>query len=229
MSLHRWGAAILAAGAVTVVGAGAFAAAPSGAGQGPAACVAGGAGGQAHAVWNFKGGNGAQGTGDAGTPPRAVSGGAGKTGTGWQGPGQFPGPVPGVQTGTMPGGQHAPVAGCLPGLMPMQSMLQSVSGYLGLSTQQISADLQSGESLDQIAASISGKSAAGVQTALLDGVQAQLANLVTANKLTGAQEQRILAAVQKRLADIAAQPWTHSAGPAPEAPTSSDGVVSTGA
>ncbi len=225
MRIHRWGAAILVAGTVTLSGAAAFAAAPAGTGHAPwgtgrgghMACAAGMPGGPGP----VGGWRGVKGAWSHGVPAQA---GAGSTPAAPQGGGNLGGASRGVPAGRPgPFGPRGMGLGCRPGMPPMQAMLQAASSYLGLSVQQITADIQSGESLNTIANSVSGKSPAGLQAALLAAVQAQLAKLVTANKLTGVREQKILAAIQSRLPQLMAGTWTPRTGSAPAMPVSPSG------
>jgi hypothetical protein len=160
MRIQRWGVAILVAGTVTLAGATAFAAAPSGnpsGAAGHAACAGRRAG------------------------ARPWGRGAGKAGK-WLGM----------------GGRRAGLAGRRPGMRPPRGMLQAASSYLGLSVQQLRADLRCGQSLDQIADSVPGDSAAGLQAVLQSTLQADLGRAVAAGRLSAAREQRILTMFQSR-------------------------------
>ena len=220
MRIHRWGAAILVAGTVTLSGAAAFAAAPAGTGHAPwgtgrgghMACAAGMPGGPGP----VGGWRGVKGAWSHGVPAQA-------------GAGSIPAAPRGVPAGRPgPFGPRGMGLGCRPGMPPMQAMLQAASSYLGLSVQQITADIHSGESLNTIAKSVSGKSPAGLQAALLAAVQARLAKLVTANKLTGVREQKILAAIQSRLPRLMARTWTPRTGSPLAMPVSPSGSTTSG-
>ena len=85
--------------------------------------------------------------------------------------------------------------------------------YLGLTTQQLLTDLQSGKTLAQIAGTTNGKSAAGLVQALVAHEKQELADAVKAGKLTQTQADAITAALQQRITDLVN--GTHPAGPKP--------------
>lgn len=205
MRIQRWGTALLVAGTVTLSGAVAFAAAPSGtsarAGRGaagdPAACAALRAGVHGHAdVWSGR--------------PGAWGRQRSQMGSGT------------ARRARMASGRRRLVRGCFVGMRPMMGgAMQAAANYLGLSVAQIRSDLRAGESLNDIANSVSGKSPAGLQTALLSAVQANLARLVSAGKLSGARQQKILAAVQSRLPRMMARTWQAPQGSSSQHATAS--------
>jgi hypothetical protein len=74
--------------------------------------------------------------------------------------------------------------------------------YLGITTDVLKSDLQSGKTLAQIADATTGKSATGLIQALVASEQSKLDAAVTAGKLTQAQEQTLLANLQQRVTDL---------------------------
>lgn len=190
MRIQRWGTALLVAGTVTLSSAVAFAAAPSGtnarAGGGAAggrvACSGLRAGVHGHAAWSGR-------AGAWGTHRAQMGSGSAR----W--------------AHTM-SGRHRMVRGCFVSMRPMMGgTMQAAANYLGLSVAQIRSDLRAGESLNDIANSVSGKSPASLQAALLSAVQANLTRLVSAGKLSSARQQKILAAIQSRLPQMMARTW----------------------
>ena len=73
----------------------------------------------------------------------------------------------------------------------LQQGLAAAASYLGVSTDSLESSLQSGKTLAQIADATSGKSAAGLISALVTAAQAKLAAAVTAGTLTQAQSDQI--------------------------------------
>jgi uncharacterized coiled-coil protein SlyX len=80
--------------------------------------------------------------------------------------------------------------------------LDAAAAYLGITSAQLLSDLQSGQTPAQVANATSGKSAAGLVTALVTHETAELDAAVAAGKLTSAQEQTLLANVQQRFTDF---------------------------
>jgi urease accessory protein UreF len=80
--------------------------------------------------------------------------------------------------------------------------LDAAAAYLGPTSAQLRSDLQSGQTLAQVAGSTSGKSTAGLIAALVTHETAELDAAVTAGKLTQAQEQTLLANLQTRFTDF---------------------------
>ena len=74
------------------------------------------------------------------------------------------------------------------GSMGQTSLWSTVEAYLGISADQLKADLQSGQTLAQIANSTSGKSSTGLIAALVAPFQTALDVKVTAGTLTSSQE-----------------------------------------
>lgn len=87
--------------------------------------------------------------------------------------------------------------------------LNAAASYLGLTQAQLRSDLQAGESLAAVAASQSaaGKSAQGLEQALLGAARNRLATAVQNGKLTAAQEQARLSKLQARLATLVNRVW----------------------
>jgi hypothetical protein len=77
-------------------------------------------------------------------------------------------------------------------------VVQAVTSYLGLTAQQLRADLQSGQTLAQIATT-QHKTVSGLEQAITSAVRARLDKAVTAGKITSTQEQRLLHRLQSRL------------------------------
>jgi hypothetical protein len=89
--------------------------------------------------------------------------------------------------------------------------------YLGITTDALQADLQSGKTPAQVAAGTSGKSADGLIQALVASEKSELDAAVSAGKLTAAQEQTLLANVQQRVTDLVngTRPAFPGPGPGP--------------
>lgn len=98
----------------------------------------------------------------------------------------------GIATGAASGGGH-------PGGGPPGSA--AVAAYLGLTSDQIRADLQGGQTLAQIATA-QGKTVTGLEDAIVAGARTQLDAAVTAGTLTSAQEATMLSDLQSHVADI---------------------------
>jgi len=75
--------------------------------------------------------------------------------------------------------------------------LSAAATYLGITADVLKADLQSGKTLAQVADGTSGKSSAGLIAALVADGKAKLDAAVSAGKLASAQEQMLLAGLQK--------------------------------
>ena len=80
--------------------------------------------------------------------------------------------------------------------------LDAAATYLGLTPTQLRSDLQSGQTLAQVASTTSGKSTAGLIAALMASEKTELDAAVTAGKLTSAQEQTLVAGLQQRFTDF---------------------------
>jgi ribosomal protein S20 len=81
---------------------------------------------------------------------------------------------------------------------PRGAVVGAVSSYLGLSTQQLRADLAAGQSLAQIA-SAQGKTVSGLEQTIESAVKSDLDQAVAAGKISAAQEQTILSKLQSHL------------------------------
>ena len=209
MRMGRWAMVAVAAGAVTLIGAGAFAAgtptAQGGSSRSEAflSDVASHLGVQPQALKNAIG----QADIDRVNELKA----AGKISAD-----QAQKMISEIQAGHVrwmgPQGHHGNRAGFA--MLGRQVVVQTTANYLGVPQQQVTSDLKSGMSLNQIASSVSGKTPAGLQAALQQAVQTKLGEAVTAGKLTGAQEQKIMARVEKMLPKLMARTWTGHHAPA---------------
>lgn len=79
--------------------------------------------------------------------------------------------------------------------------LEPAARYLGLTEAQLRDELAAGKSLADIAKA-RGKSVSGLENAIRNAVKARLDAAVRAGWLTQAQEQRILARLDRRLDDL---------------------------
>jgi hypothetical protein len=77
-------------------------------------------------------------------------------------------------------------------------ILRVVTAYLGVTRQQLRADLRSGETLAQIA-NAQGKSVSGLEQAIEAAVRSRLGQAVAAGKITSQREQLILSRLPARL------------------------------
>jgi urease accessory protein UreF len=93
--------------------------------------------------------------------------------------------------------------------------LAAAASYLGITTAQLTSDLQSGKTLAQVAAATSGKSASGLIDALVAHEKSELAAAVTAGKLTQAQADAITANLQQRMTDLVNGTFTPKPGMGP--------------
>jgi hypothetical protein len=80
--------------------------------------------------------------------------------------------------------------------------LSAAATHLGITTDALKTDLQSGKTLAQVADATSGKSAAGLIQALVASEKSALDAAGSAGKLTAAQEQTLLTSVQQRVTDL---------------------------
>lgn len=85
------------------------------------------------------------------------------------------------------------------------TLLPAAASYLGMTVPQLRADLRQGQSLDAIANAQGGKSAAGLQAALVAAAERRVQAQVTARRLTAAQEQARLAQLERRLPRLLAR------------------------
>jgi hypothetical protein len=88
------------------------------------------------------------------------------------------------------------------GIGPLGAGLDAVTSYLGITTDQLRSDLESGKTLAQIANSTPGKSADGLIQALVAAGKQKLDAAVKAGKLTQAQETTILSGLKQMVTDL---------------------------
>jgi hypothetical protein len=93
---------------------------------------------------------------------------------------------------------------------PMGS-LQTAAKYLGLSQAALAKDLRSGKTLGAIAKA-QGKSASGLEQAILAASKAQLGKAVSAGKLTKSQEAKFLKGLSKGIDQLVTKGF-HFGGP----------------
>jgi len=79
---------------------------------------------------------------------------------------------------------------------------QAAATYLGLSQAVLQTDLQSGQTLAQVANATSGKSSSGLIAALVAAEQTELSAAVTAGKLTQAQADQVSANLTARVTNL---------------------------
>jgi hypothetical protein len=84
-------------------------------------------------------------------------------------------------------------------------VVQAVTSYLGLTAQQLRADLQAGQTLAQIATA-QHRTVGGLEQAITSAVKANLDKAVTAGKLTSTQEQTLLSRLRSRLGTLVNTP-----------------------
>jgi hypothetical protein len=81
---------------------------------------------------------------------------------------------------------------------PRHTELRAAANYLGLTEAQLFQQLRSGKTLAQVA-SDKGKTAAGLEKAIIDPVKTRLDKAVSAGRITEAQEQALLKRLQSRI------------------------------
>lgn len=90
-------------------------------------------------------------------------------------------------------GKLGPGFGALGGRHPMRpgigGALQAAATYLGVTPQQLRADLRGGQSLSDVAAATSGKSVQGLEAAITSSLESSLQQAVTAGRITQQQAQ----------------------------------------
>jgi len=86
--------------------------------------------------------------------------------------------------------------------------LDAAAQYLAISTATLRSDLASGQTLAQIAAATTGKSADGLKAALLAAAKTRLDQAVTNGTITSTQEQTILNALTSRVDTLMQQTFT---------------------
>jgi AraC-like DNA-binding protein len=105
--------------------------------------------------------------------------------------------------------RHLERRGMLPFAFPIgpphHGLIAAAASYLGLTEVQLFDQLRAGKSLAQIAKA-HGKSASGLENALLADMRAKLDRERTDGRITGSQEQRILG----RFQGVISQLMTHS-------------------
>jgi hypothetical protein len=77
----------------------------------------------------------------------------------------------------------------------------AIAAYLGLTSDQVQTDLKDGQTLAQIATA-QGKTASGLEDAIVADAKTRLDAAVTAGTLTVAQETTMLADIQAHVADM---------------------------
>ena len=118
----------------------------------------------------------------------------------WAGPGWFAYP-PG--TAVRPGAVPAPTF--LPFGLLMPSAVRAALGYLGLTPARLRSEVRSGSSLADLARA-HGKTAAGLESAVLSAVSSQLNRLVRAKHLTTGEAKRIESMLKARVAVLIHRP-----------------------
>jgi hypothetical protein len=96
------------------------------------------------------------------------------------------------------GGLHVAVRGRFGGM----ALLNQAATYLGITPQQLRSQLQSGQTLAQIANATSGKSASGLQSYLLSQLKTKLDAAVQAGKITADQEAQMLNRAQTMIGNL---------------------------
>ena len=88
-------------------------------------------------------------------------------------------------------------------------LLRASATYLGLTVDQLKTQLKSngGQSLAQVANATSGKSATGLVDYVTGLVKTKLDKLVTAGKITSAQESALLTRIEGRLTKLVNRTW----------------------
>jgi hypothetical protein len=84
-------------------------------------------------------------------------------------------------------------------------VVQAVTSYLGLTPQQLRADLRAGQTLAQIAAA-QHKTVGGLEQAITSAVKARLDKAVSAGKISSTQRQTLLNRLQSRLDTLVNSP-----------------------
>lgn len=96
---------------------------------------------------------------------------------------------------------HTGLPGRHLGLRGPRQFGAAVATYLGLTPAKLRAQLRSGKSLAQIAQA-QGKSVDGLKATIVAAMTTRLDKLVSANELTAAQEQALLARIKAHLDDL---------------------------
>jgi len=112
------------------------------------------------------------------------------------------GPVPfGFGFGLGPRFMHPPGPGFPGGRLGRPFEMQAAASYLGLTDAQLFQQLSSGKSLAQIATS-KGKTASGLEQAMITSIKTRLDKLVANKMMTAAQEKTVLSRLSARLATV---------------------------
>ncbi len=95
------------------------------------------------------------------------------------------------------------------------AFMNEAATYLGITPQQLRTQLQSGQTLTQIANATSGKSASGLQAYLLSQLKTKLDAAVSSGKLTATQETQILSKAQTMIGNLMNRQfkWMQKQGP----------------
>lgn len=105
----------------------------------------------------------------------------------------------GPPTGTPPSGAPAGKPG---GKHGQGGVLKSAAEYLGMTVEQLRAELKGGKSLAQVAAATPGKSADGLKAAILADAKSHLDAAVAAGKLTAEKAQAAYSKLQSKVDEI---------------------------
>ncbi len=89
---------------------------------------------------------------------------------------------------------------------------KAIADYLGLTSDQIRTQLQSGKTLAQVATA-QGKTVSGLEAAIVADAKTHLDAAVTAGKLTAAQETSMLSDLQSHVADMVNSTGPPAGGP----------------
>lgn len=93
--------------------------------------------------------------------------------------------------------------------------LKTAAAYIGVPATALRADLKNGQSLAQVATA-NGKTATGLEQALLAPVKTRLDKAAASGKLTAAKEQTILQRIQTRIDRLVNRDWTTPAQTGPQ-------------
>ena len=89
----------------------------------------------------------------------------------------------------------------------------AAADYLGLTDQQLFTQLAAGKSLAQVTAATSGKTLDGLKAAIKAEAKADVDKDVAAGRVTAAERDAFLAAVDARIADLVNQTGFRTGGP----------------
>lgn len=96
---------------------------------------------------------------------------------------------------------HPPGPGLPGGRLGRPFELQAAASYLGLTDAQLFQQLSAGKSLAQIATS-KGKTASGLEQAMINSIKIRLDKLVANKMMTAAQEKTVVSRLSARLAKV---------------------------